>query len=280
MDNFNEFRSKLDSYDLHAWEILKANIAIVVRNWCKKEYFEAGWVIYENKVIGEEEFCLKVYYIFRDRYDSINKHIESYSELKFHFIRIAVDLINNGFIDFMKKIQQNEDIAWKQLDIRLRPLLKGWLAQKGKYYLDSFDKVYSETLYIFIENLKKEKLYFDNSKKLKSYILKIAEYKLKELIKESGTDRFVSIEEVHFNEVPVFQTSQIEVIQQQEHVRDLLERLNDEERKILYGVYYYGMKLKDIAGTLNVSEESCRVKKHRALKKLQEQLIQVPYLND
>ncbi len=280
MDNFNEFKSKLDAFDLHAWEILKANIAVVVRSWCKKEYFEACWVIHENKLISEEEFYLKVYNIFHDRYDSIKKNIESYGKLKFHFIKIAIDLINAGFIDFMKRIQQNEDIVWRQLDTRLRPLLKGWLARKGKFYLDSFDKIYSETLYIFIENLKKEKLHFDNSKNLKSYILKIAEYKLKELAKASVTERFVSIDEIHINEVPVLQSLQIEVIQQKERVREMLERLNDEERKILYGVYFYGMKLKDIAGNLNVSEESCRVKKHRALKKLQEQLIQVPHLND
>ena len=277
MNNFNEFKQQLDSKNTQSWEILKTNISIAVRNWCMKEYFEITWTEFRGSLMNVEEFYEEVYSLFRDKYDSMKEKIDNYVAMKEQFINIASDFLRNGFPGFMKRISQNDESAWKRLDSRIRNLLKGWLAQKGNFSQNKFERIYSETLYVFCENLRKGSLIFENSKKLKSYILRIAELKLKECERQEADGRMLYLDKIH-EEWPEIQISHLEIAEQQQKIEKLLETLNYEEKQILYGVYFYEMRLKDIAGILNVSEESCRVKKHRALKKLHDQLTRVPNL--
>jgi RNA polymerase sigma factor (sigma-70 family) len=280
MDNFDEFKQKLDCGDIQAWEILRTTFSLLLKNWCREEYLEASWIVLEKKLKTEDAFYDMVYLHFKDHYHTLNHTIYAYGSLKLIMVEMASELLNDGFRSFVTRIIQHDEPAWKHLDHRLKPLLKGWLVQKGEVSKDAFDKIYAETLYVFCENLKKEYLLFKNSRNLKSYLIRIAEYKLKEYQRDGYTARTVYIEEQPPKERGVIQSVQLETTQQEEQVKNLLNFLSEEEKKILYGVYFCKMKLKDIAFRLQISEEACRVKKHRALKKLQDHLVQVPYFNE
>ena len=280
MDNFVEFKLKLDAYDLQAWGILKTNIVLVVHHWCRKEYLEPSWVVKDGKPMAEEEFTSLVYDNFRANYDELKGSIDTYASLKVSFIEVANQQLSLGFDGFFAGIKQCQDNAWKHLDKRLRPILKAWLVNKGETSQEAFDKIYAKTLYVFIEKLQKESLNYDNSRSLKSYLIRISEYILKEYRRQTNTDRFVKIEDSNLTEMSVIQVIQIEKKQEKEQVKNLLNMLNIEEKKILYSFYFLEIKLKDIAQLLDVTEEACRVKKHRALKKLQDHLTRVPYFND
>ena len=280
MDNFGEFKQKLDAYDLQSWGILKTNIALIVRNWCRKEYLEPSWVVQNGKSLTEEEFTTLVYDVFRVRYEEVKSTIDTYAFLKIKFIEVASQQLSRGFDEFLIRISQHQDNSWKHLDKRLRPILKAWLVNKGEQSHEAFDKIYAEVLYVFFEKLQKENLSFDNSRNLKSYLIRISEFILKEYRRQANTGRFVKIEDSNLNEMTVIQSIQMEMKQEKEQVKNLLGMLNIEEKKILYSVYFLEMKLKDIARLLDVTEEACRVKKHRALKKLQDHLGQMPYFND
>jgi RNA polymerase sigma factor (sigma-70 family) len=279
MNNFYEFKQGLDSKDNNSWDILRTNISIVVRNWCLKEYYEINWTEYKGRLLDESGFYGVVYNIFSDKYDLIKDNLDTYENLKNEFVGIASDVLNKGFPGFMERIKSNENAAWIIFDKRIRNVLKAWLFRKGFCSLPVYERIFSEAIYTFFDNFRKEPLNFENSKKLKSYILRIAEFKLKEYKRLELDKRTVNLENLYEKDIAEMPVLQYEQKEQHEKVEKILSVLNYEEKQILYGVFFYDMKIKDIANTLNVSEESCRVKKHRALKKLQEEFSQVWYLN-
>jgi len=280
MDNFSEFKLKLDSYDQQTWDILKTNIALVVLNWCRKEYLEPSWVVINGILFTEEEFAFEVYNKFRANYSKLYSNNITYSSLKSILIEITKDQLEQGFAGFLNSIRNNDNSSWTNFDNRIRKVLKVWIVKKGEVYQDVYDKIYSETIYVFFEKLLKAKLSFADSRNLKSYVIRISEFILKEHRRKKSLYKFLTTDDSHFIEIPVIQPLLLEVSQKKEQLKYLLNTLSFEEKKILYSVYFLNIKLKDIAGRLKLSEEACRVKKHRALKKLHEQIAKAPYFTD
>ncbi len=280
MDNFDEFKKKLDAFDQQTWNDLKTTLTLIVLNWCRKEYLEPSWVVLDGKLINENEFANHVYNAFKIKYCKVCGSINNFTSLKFYLIEITKEQLFSGFGEFFINIKNRDNNSWKLFDTRIRPILKAWLIKKGETSLELFEKIYSETIYVFFEKLQKMNLKFNDSRHLKSYMIRISEYKLKEYRHKGLTADFINIEDSSFYDIPVLQSIQIEMTQKKEQLKDLLNILSPEEKKIIYGVFFLEMKIKDIAGILKVSEETCRVKKYRALKKLQEQIVTVPYFND
>lgn len=268
MDSFIDFKKKIDTDDPEAWKKLKLNVSNVVNHWCREKYLEVSWIVLNEKLIENQDFYNAVYSYLYDNYKFYKDNIKEYSDLKNIIVDIANKIQKKGFMGFFVKIYQNDDHAWKILDCKLKILIKSWLIRKGDTSESSFQTIFDDSLSLFIEILKKGRLEFNDSKKLKSYFLKIAENKRKEYYRLNNSNKCIPLGN-HTSE-PLYEINlPIEEQQIKKQLRLKLNQLNNNEKTIIYGVYFYKMMLKDLAVMLDISEEACRVTKLRAIRKLQ-----------
>ncbi len=177
------------------------------------------------------------------------------------------------FNRFINELNSDDEKAWENLNFVLKRIVIYWLSEKVNNSQD-IEYIYNETFLTFYKLFKKCK--FESFVKLKSFILSIADKKLKESFrKQKLENRFVDIDESNIQ----YSQQNYPDIEQKLEIKNLvdllLSSLSKVERKILYGYFHRGEKLKEIAENIEVSEENCRLLKHRALKKLQAKLIEL-----
>ncbi len=166
--------------------------------------------------------------------------------------------IEENFSGFVIQLRKNDREAWKALDFVLQRVLKNWLRRKvGNNIL--IEEIYQISLTKFLVLLETSE--FENFHKLKSFIFSIAEKTMKEVLRNNTRE-----ERLHEDKEDV---KNIYAFIEEKDVAALIENhLNSQEKKILVEYFHHGNPLKNIAAQLNITEENCRVIKHRALKKL------------
>jgi len=186
------------------------------------------------------------------------------------------DLDDNAtFSDFMLRLKSNDARAWARLRFVLRRVITYWLVSKGRKVAEA-DLIYHETFTTFYELY--PRCTFENFHKLKSYVLSIADKKTKEWLRQKKThQQLQSLEGSHLVRYPeeTVYAEPAEQIGDRDLVKMLLRSLGNKEREILYGYFYRGEKLKQIARKLGLSEGNIRVIKHRALKKLRTKISEL-----
>ncbi len=174
------------------------------------------------------------------------------------------------FLVFLTQLANDNNAAWTNLQFVLKRVVTYWLTDRG---LDTQNirEVYNEAFSHLYENF--EHFNFMTFCKLKSCFLAIVENKLHEANrrKKYGT-KFTGIEDTSQSPILIWSEDIDERLEDQLYVKYLLKTLDEREQHIVYHYFYYGKKLKDIAGELGTTEEHCRILKHRALKKLREKI--------
>ena len=182
-----------------------------------------------------------------------------------------LDPIN--FDEFINRLKNNDEYVWKTLDFVLKRVVYNLILKKG--ITDVKAKIiYRDTLSTFYEKI--NSCNFKNFNKLKSYVLAIAANKIKEAYRnEMREQKLVAIDNVNpRNLSPQFYfDNESHHEENKTDVRHLLSSLNDRERNIVYSLYYKNENMNNIANRLGISNDNCRVIKHRAIQKLKKLLL-------
>lgn len=188
----------------------------------------------------------------------------------------------NDFDLLMEKLSQKDEEAWAALHFVLERAIKHWLMYKYKAARvigeEMIDEIFQDTMATLFEVVTKEKkneVYFQEFKNLKSYAIGIAKYKANETIRK--TNRYKTYSTTDSEEAIVFEmntgdsTNFVDEMANKELVNKLLGTLEPLEKNILVQ-FSQGEKLKKIAASLDITPENCRIIKFRTLKKLEFEL--------
>jgi len=264
--DFKDFISLLDSGNKEAWDIMRFEMEQIIEHRCKEGLIEMLWVsdgmsIPKNKT----QFFDEIYKLVREKlYDSLAQ-FNNFKEFKEFILAMSTSYIHDGFKNFMLLLLQNHDRAWWRLDKDLKTKMVYWLISAKRSNLPEAEQVYYDALVVFTQAVRQKKLDFPTSKNLKSYIFRIAELKMMEMDRESQKQEKISNLEVYKD------LSLLDELYDEEldlKIENLMQRLDTQEREILFSNYFYNENLKAIARRLGITEENCRVIKFRALKKM------------
>ena len=264
--DFKNFISRLDSGNQEAWDIMRFEMEQIIEHRCKEGLIEMLWVsdgtgIPKNKT----QFFDEIFRLVREKlFDSLQRY-ENFRELKEFILALSTAYIQDGFRNFMLLLPQNNDRAWWRLDKDLKTKMVYWLISAKKSNLAVAEQVYYDALVVFTQTVHKKKLDFPTSKNLKSYFFRIAELKMMEMDRENRKQEKISNFEVN-RDLSLFDELYDEELDLK--IENLMQRLDTQEREILFSNYFHNENLKAIALRIGITEENCRVIKFRALKKM------------
>jgi RNA polymerase sigma factor (sigma-70 family) len=177
------------------------------------------------------------------------------------------------FDEFVTRLKNNDEYIWKTLDFVLKRIIYRWILKRG-IREDKAKIIYQDTFSTFYEKVKS--CDFKNFKKLKSYVLSIAANKMKECYRdEIKEQKLVDIYNVNPGKMssPFYINDESHREEDNAVVRQMLDSLDDREREIVFNTYYKNKNMTDIANRLGISNDNCRVIKHRAIQKLKTLLL-------
>lgn len=263
-DNFKKFVSDLN--DGKATSKAIDFIAIILRNWCRKNKLEVKWMAYDNKFTSETEFCEM---ILSETREIIQKNdVDSYNNYKSIIIESAEEILNKGFKNFNHLLLKKNNLAWKYVTEQLMIYALKWYKTRNySMDIDIIDLHWAAMNTLFEKQYLK-KLKFNNSFELKSYYFRILENKMKEQFRKIKRENLLS------REIPDLpgDVSNSEEDDLMLYIKREIEKLSENEQFIVQEYFVYEKKLTEIAEKLNISAENCRVIKHRIMKRLFEKI--------
>lgn len=263
-DNFKKFVS--DLIDGKATSKAIEFIAIILRNWCRKNKLEAKWMAFDNKFTGETEFCEM---ILSETREIIQKNeIDSYNNYKSIVIESAEEILNKGFKNFNQLLLEKNNLAWKYVTEQLMIYALKWYKTRNySMDIDIIDLHWAAMNTLFEKQYLK-KLKFNNSFELKSYYFRILENKMKEQFRKIKRENLLSRE---IPDLPgdVSNSEEDDLVL---YLKQEIKKLSENEQFIVQEYFVYEKKLTEIAEKLNISAENCRVIKHRIMKRLFEKI--------
>ena len=117
---------------------------------------------------------------------------------------------------------------------------------------------------------------FDDNRKLIPYLASIARNRAKNKLRERNYDLSLEADELVVYDVFNMEKD-IEVSQQVEIIRELVEKLSEKEREMFIRFYYNYQPVSYISREMNISEGYLRVKLHRIRKKVKKAFIERGY---
>ncbi len=263
-DNFKKFIAALAKGEANTRAI--EFIGIIIRNWCRKNKLEIQWIAFKKMVSNDTEFYSEIHF---KTMEIIRKNTTgTYSEYKKLVIQTAEEMLKKGFEDFNNLLIEKNNLAWKQVEEQLKIYAFKWHSNRNMVKdLDCHDLHWS-AIHILFEKLCFKRLRFKNSFELKSYYFRILENKMKEQLREKKKENRISreIPELFYE---IGDSKEDDLIC---FVKKEINKLAENEKYIIQEYFIYEKKLMEIAEELNISAENCRVIKHRALKKLMENI--------
>ena len=264
--DFRDFISLLDSGNQEAWDIMRFEMEQIIEYRCKESLIEMLWVSNETGVPkNKTQFFNEIFKLIREKFNDSLPQFENFKELKEYILALSATYIHDGFRNFMLLLLQNHERAWWRLDKDLKTKMVYWLISAKRSNLPEAEQVYYDALVVFTQAVRKKKLDFPTSKNLKSYIFRIAELKMMEMDRENQKQENISSFETHKD------LSLLDELYDEEldlKIENLMQRLDTQEREILFSNYFHNENLKAIARRLGITDENCRVIKFRALKKM------------
>ena len=141
------------------------------------------------------------------------------------------------------------------------------LAYKMTKNREEAEEISQDTFIKAFKNLKK----FKGDSKFSTWLYRIAYHTSLDTIKKNKNNNSTfEINEITFNQIQSVEHI-LEGIERKERAKIMdacLQKLQDEERSIIWMFYYDELSLKEIIEVTNLSEANIKVKLHRARKKL------------
>lgn len=275
-DNFINLIRNAKNGDDFAISSIKKNIEIIVIHHFMEKNIEIEWIADKNGIVDQNYFYQNLFLEFKTKIDQSIDLFKSFIEYKEFLLKQADAHINDLFSEFYKFLTENNPNVWKVFNKVLKTRVYSWLIKKGISNHDQIETLYQEAQTVFLEKREKNNLNFENSRFLKSYIFKIIHFKILENYNsERKFDKLDNLTE-KIDDADIFHQSLSESDKNELNLH-LFRDLNELEKTIIIGVYFYDEKLKEIAIKLKISEVNCRVIKHRALIKLEGKVRQLGY---
>ena len=267
-DKFKELIKGLTLGEKKALSSVKKNMEIIVSQYFSKKYIELDWIADKNEICSRKVLFDDLFSDLIQKIKHNRETISTFSEYKDFLISKANEKISKLFQNYFDLLSDNDKKAWLIFDELLKKRIKFWLIKKGFTYIELHEQLYQDAQIVFLNKLQKKELDFKDSRLLKSYIfktinLKLFEYQRKN--KEQFSVNAIDIEQDYsdnYNQV-------IPDLDKEMFIPNLFKDLNEQEKNILFEVFFIEEKLKDIAKKLDIKEVYCRVIKHRALAKLE-----------
>ncbi len=270
-ENFQNFLKYLKQDDTQAWDNLIITTGVIINHWADEKRLEILWCADEKGILSNNKYIRLV--IQELRIVLKQEAIEDFSGLKRIILDISNKILTEGFYCFMNLIFDKDKKAWNILSDVVKIKIHRFIRMEGCRQTDSFEEIFQETLIVFSEKLANGSLKFENSYKLKSFLLRIARLKLYEKFRiNKRQNESIWIDEMNYH-LPDIGSYQ-EVFEDREYTAYLFKMLEKKERLILYYYFFEQKQLKEIAGKLNIGEENCRIIKYRAIRKLREVVTQ------
>jgi RNA polymerase sigma factor (sigma-70 family) len=264
--DFKDFIRLLDSGNQESWDIMRFEVEQVIEHHCKEGLIEMLWVSDGTRIPkNKTQFFDEILSLIREKFPESLPQFENFKKLKDFVLILSTLYINNGFKKFMLLLLQNDDRAWWRLDKDLKSKMIYWLVSEKRSNLLEAEQVYYAALEIFTQSIHQKKPDFPTSKNLKSYIFRIAGLKMLEMNREKHRQEKISDFDIHKD---IFLVEELYDEELDLKIESLLQRLEKQEREILFSNYFHNENLKVIAEKLGITEENCRVIKFRALKKM------------
>jgi RNA polymerase sigma factor (sigma-70 family) len=272
-ENFQEFIEHCRKGNREKIKILKTTTAQSIKQWCLKNKHEITWITNRSGLIKEIEFITECFDSCMKNIIN-NRYIDSFAKYRESAIKIAGEMIKTGFTLFITQLKKKDNRAWSVLHKTLFSRSYNWLRHKGIMDNEAIEIVFNDSVGRFYEKLIHNELDFDNASNLKSYFFKILELRCLEFFREGKKQDYTELNHSEVLKLP-FEfdiTMKIEEHEQNMQIIAAIDRLSDLEQNIITGFYYEKSSLREIALQLGKSEENVRVIKHRALKKLMDEL--------
>lgn len=270
--SFKEFLESLQSKQPDAWKRFFNASKIIVEHMAEKEMLELNWASSPAKEVLKFDLWFdELFSKFKDEFENYSSEIRDFDDLKNVLMKLVYKRINELFQEFCKALVLKNEKTWVTLNHNLHQRMIFWIVRESKLNNDDAKLVYQEGLSLFFEKMTSSRLTFNTSRNLKSYLIRIFEYKVKELkrskLKHSNyiaIDNYSGIDNLLSGKLPDNDPGD-DIVQL---IMEQIQKLDTIEKQILINSIYKNEKLKSIAQNLGISVENCRVIKFRALNKI------------
>jgi RNA polymerase sigma factor (sigma-70 family) len=241
----------------------------IIKTWARNEKQELKWIASNGKSV-EFSFLLNsiIEKYLRNSQSNSYEHC-SFEQFRSNLIEEFIKDISVRFTEFMNLLKNNDTLSWQVLFNDLEKLSAAWFYKRNHSMKEEFHSIFCESLEVLYLKFIAKEYTFQDSYTFKSFFFKILENKFFESLKNSYRKKSLSLE----NLGPISISNQEpDKIAEKNEIQNILTkailRLNKDENYILTEYFYGGKKLKEIADETGQTEESVRIRKFRALKKL------------
>lgn len=253
-----------------SWGIICHNIRTIAFQMYERKKYEVAWTGNITNIIPEDKLTYFIIEDFQMNFKDVKNSLNDFEDYKHYIHSIAEKTLNRLFHEYLTLLKKKHQKAWEVFLRILRIRCFRWLSQQKSVTDDHKEDLFGEGIKRFYEKFKSNNLKFENSYKLKSYFFKIVDLITKE---DHRKNRSFHIDDTIINALDAKNSGELKEFPGFEDedfskLKKAMASLSKIERIILHRFYFEGKHLKDIARELGLTEENCRVMKHRALKKL------------
>lgn len=243
--------------------------SIIVRNWARKEKHELGWIAKDGRTLDYNDLVTGVVEKYIEELQTGKSFASGMDYFKTFLIREFENALHLYFSAFMVLLKENRQTAWKTVINDLEKRSASWFFKRDKYLKEECHELFCESVELVYLKFMKEEYIFKSSVAFKSFFFRTLENKYLESLKNPYRKKAVSLDSLDF---PVLfeEESDIDRFERQKMLKTGMDHLTDEERYVLNEFFFGEKKLREIAIETGQSEENIRIRKFRALKKLQD----------
>lgn len=266
--DFGHLIASASDGNVNALSRLNFVLTVMLKTWAKRERQELRWMASCGKCVQHFFIVKTIIEKYLENFTQ-NKDNPSFVKFRDYALKEFSDHIRIGFMEFVELLRQKNQQAWKIIYEDLQNRSAAWFYKKNHSLNGEDHSVFTLSVEIFYSKFIDNGIFFSDSVEFKSYFFRILENKVLEALKDPYPKHSVPIDDagikvfVHPDTESSFSDDERGKI-----LTTALNRLNHDENHIL-SEYYFGEKsLKEIAQETNQTEENVRIKKFRALKKL------------
>jgi len=243
--------------------------SIIVRNWARKEKHELGWIAKDGIILDYSDLVTDVVKKYIAELLIDKTFTSSMDHFKTYLISEFEDVLHINFSEFLRLLKENRHIAWKIVTNDLEKRSAAWFFKRNRSLKEECHALFCESIELVYIKFMKGECVFNSSVAFKSFFFKTLENKCLESHKNPYRNKAVSLDKMDF---PVFLDDDYDIDRFERHkmLKSAMDNLTDEERHVLTEFFFGEKKLRDIAFETGQSEENIRIRKFRALKKLQD----------
>jgi RNA polymerase sigma factor (sigma-70 family) len=243
--------------------------SFIVRNWARKEKQELGWIAKNGYILDYNDLVAGVLKEYISELTTEKTIAYGMDHFRAYLIGEFEKTLLVYFSEFMELLKENRKNSWKIVINDLEKRSVAWFFKRDRSLREEYYTLFCESVELVYLKFTKGECVFNSSVAFKSFFFKTLEYKYLESLKNPYRKKAVSLDTMDF---PVYLDEEIDIdrVERQKMLKTGMDHLTCEERYVLTEFFFAEKKLREIAIETGQSEENVRIRKFRALKKLQD----------